>query len=438
MEKTSFIEDYFCMVQNTKPAYVYQVWSMLSTLSVFAGRRMWFPFGPKRYYPHLYTILVGDPGNGKSSAMERSMDIVRESGVVPLSGTRITKEALMERMSNEKSKGRKLFVYDGQQVEWNAYAIYATEIVDFLGAEPQGFLDFLTAAWDQSVVQNETKHQGNNLIVGPYVTLFGCMTPEKLKGMMKLSILTGGFARRCAFVYSADRHIINWPSFTKEQAEAKARCIEFGRRVQALSGPFTWTQEVTEMYNAWNENNERTLTDKPMTVRGWFDSKGEMLWKLSMLAALGSTERLHIEAPHYRMALRWCEMLEKTLERVFEGSGINPNSTAMSQICRMVEAMKVPIPEKKLLALFWDQVTDGRALQDTISHLCLVGRLKKVDVNVDGKFLGTLIGTDQSLANCSMVSLAALLSAPVRLPGSDTDSSQTENPPEPPASQHGS
>lgn len=405
----SFIEDYMLMIKGTKPAYEYHVWAMLSTLSTFAGRRVWFPFGPKRYYPHLYVCLVGDPGVAKSSAMERSMDVVRATKVTPISGTRITKEALLKRMSSDKFDGRKYFPFMGEQVEYNQYAIYATEFVDFLGADAQGFLDFLTAAWDQSVIDNETKHQGQDVIVGPYITLLACMTPEKLKGYMKLSILTGGFARRCAFVFSSKRNIVHWPSFTDDQMQAMGRCIERGVRLQTVSGPFTVTDLCRTYYEEWNQKNEETVLDKPPQLRGWFESKGEMLWKLSMLISLSEGDNLVIDIPHYRIAQKFCELLEANLARVFEGAGINPSAGAASQVVRMLEALGRPMLRKKVEAMFYDQVPSLRELQDMLTHLVSVGRLKERTLTRAGQLFGTAIGTPEAIDQYSDAQLVALL-----------------------------
>lgn len=405
----SYITNYMKMVQGTKPAYEYQIWSMLASLSIFAGRRVWFPFGPKRYYPNLYVVLVGDPGNAKSSAMDRALDIVRASKVSPISGTRITKEALMKRMASDKFDGRHFFKYLGEEIEYNQYAIFATEFVDFLGMDAQGFLDFLTAAWDQGIVDNETKGQGQDIIVGPYISMLACMTPVKLKGYMKLSILTGGFARRTAFVYSSDKNIVHWPSFTDEQQQMMDWCISYGQKLQEVSGPFGITEECKRYYEAWNQSNEEQMTDRAPAVRGWFESKGEMLFKLSMLVALSEGTNLVIDVPHYKVAQRFCEILEKNLSRVFEGSGINPNAGAASQVCRMLEAMDKPMNKKHIEAMFYDQVTSLSELRDMLTHLVAVGRLAERTLAVNGVLIGTVLGTPSAISRHSDSELATFL-----------------------------
>lgn len=433
--RQGFISNYLHMVENTKPDYVYQVWSMLSTLSVFAGRRVWFPFGPRRYYPILYVALVGDPATGKSTAMERSLDVVRGAGICPVSGTRITKEALIKRMASEKFSGRKLYMEGTRQVEYNQYAIFATEFVDFLGLDAQGFLDFFTAAWDQPILDTETLHQGQSVVVGPYITLLACMTPEKLKGFMKLSVLTGGFARRCAWIYSSQRNRIDWPSFTESQQAAKDWCIEYGKRQQNIAGAFAITEDCKRLYETWNKENHETLLDKPPACRGWYESKGEILFKVSMLVALGEEQGLLIDVPHYNAALKFCDFLEgkngERLNRVFEGAGINPNAGVSVQICNMLVALNRPMNKKQLRGMFGDQASSWRDLDDTLTHLVSVGKLSERTLQSNGSVLGTVIGTPTAMMGLSDSECVPFLgrSAMQQL-SSGNDSSQEVGPPE--------
>lgn len=429
----SYIDDYLLITSNTKPPKEYHIWSMLSTLSTFAGRRFWFPFGHLNFFPNLYVVLVGDPSTGKSTAMNIAKEIVRASGVTPLSATQITKEALTLKMSSTVEgkpkkvafEGRKFYTLDGRQIEYNQYAIYATELVEFIAVNPQGFLDFLTNAWDESVIEVETKNKGQDLVIGPYITMLACMTPEKLKGYLKMSILTGGFARRSCFMFCSNYNIIPWP--VRPPQDAMDRCVQFGKDLQKRSGPFAITPECAAFYENWNTDNEKTIRDRPLSVRGWYSSKGEMLFKLSMLICLGNDADapLVIDVPHYKMALHFCSLAEATLERVFEGTGINPNAGAIAQVVRMLEALGKPMNRKHVELMFMDNVTSLNELRDAINHLISCGRLVEKNVSSSGTLLGSVLGTPESMDGLSPDQLATYLKRVVVPPqGTDTGSSQ--------------
>ncbi len=437
---SDFISDYFKTVEETESPFQYHVWAMLSVLSSGAGRRFWFQLGPFNYYTNLYVVLVGDPGVTKSSALGRAANIVHLSKICPVAATQTSKEAMTLEMSHEKFPGRKYFRHENVVQEYNQYAIYAGELTQFIGINPIGFLDFLTTIWDRPVYEVKTKNKGNDFIQGPYINMLACMTPEIVKGFLKQNILSGGFARRTAWVFASTSAVIPIPSYTDEQKAAEIRCVEFLIRLQERSGQFDWTKELETFYVDWYVKNKETIRDRHPSTRGWFQSKAEMLFKLSMLICLAEEGPLVLELRHWKIALKFCEYVEKDLERVFEGSGINPNANAAAQICRMLAAMDRPMSRKKIEAMFFDQATNLNELRDTINHLISVGKLAERElfgvVNGVRQTLGKLIGTSESFAPYSDEVLATfLLPTPQPLTVSYTDSGPGVDQPASPPSQ---
>jgi hypothetical protein len=436
-----FIEDYLSLTRDTKPPLEFHVWCMLGLLSIFAGRRFWFRNGHLKFDTKLYIVLVGDPGTGKSTASDFVKNMLRECKLVPMSATQITKEALTQKMSStfegklKKTpfEGQKFFDYQGQKVEYNQYAIVSDELVEFIAPNPQGMMDFLTNAWGADIIDVETKNKGSDFIANPYITLLACMTPQKMKGLMKFSILTGGMARRTAWIFSSTSNWIPWAK--KPNQEIVQRILAYGHKLQNYCGEFVCSTETAAFYEAWDKDNHQTLKDKHPNVRTWFESKAEMLWKISMLAALATLDfdnpSYVIELPHYRLALRWCELLENNLQRVFDGAGINPNSGAISQVIHMLEEMNEPMNRKHLVAMFMDNVTNLREFEDSLGHLVACGRLEQRDLFSGTTLIGTVIGTPGAIAKYSNQELAAfVVKKAVVAPqlGTDSGPSSTSHP----------
>lgn len=402
----SYISDYLHFTSNTESPTDYHRWACLASLSVLAGRRFWFDLGPIRYYPNLYIVLVGHPGVKKSSALDRAKDICRAVNCCPIAAAQATKEFIARAMSHEKFSGKRFYKWNGRMEEYNQYAIFATEFTQFIGVNPLSMLDFLTTVYTEKVYDCDTKGQGSDLVVGPYITLLACLTPEMMKGYVKMNILTGGFARRTQFVYGLFGSPVAWPGISKEQNESGARCVDWGKKMQAHAGEFMLDEEAKKWYEEWYVNLQTNITEiaKPST-EGYYRTKHEVLFKCAMLVSLSEDlenrviSKAHLEVVENRFLLPY----EKNLERVFEGAGINPNAAAAIQVCRMLEALDRPMMKKRIEAIFFDQATSLSELRDTIDHLCSVGRLEKRTLIVNGKIMGEIIGTPQAMKKYSDV-----------------------------------
>lgn len=408
----SFISSYLLATSNNESPLSYHKWCCLSTLSVLAGRRFWVKLGPFTYYPNFYTVLVGDPGVKKSAAMDVGKEMIRKVGGIPLAATSTTKEAITKEMSHEKFQGKRFFQNKntGLLEEYNQLAIFATEFTTFLGVNPTGMLDFLTAIYTEKVFDEKFKNAGNAFFAGPFITMLACMTPETVKGYLKLNILTGGFARRTMFVWGNRGRPISRPGNTPEQQAAFEWCVNWGKAAQTRSGEFTLSPEAWTWYDKWYNDNYAAITDKSPNLQSYFTTKHEFMFKTGMLLALSESDDLVITAEHLDFLNRtFFFPVEEMMARVFEGAGINPNAAVAAQICRMLEAADMPMKRKKLQAIFGDQATSWNECNDTITHMCNVGRLASRNVNIDGvmiEFIGTpqalQIRTDSDLAASSL------------------------------------
>lgn len=410
----SFLNDYLKTTEGNESPYAYHLWSCMAALSSAAGRRFWFSLGHLRFYPNLYVLLVGEPGVKKTSAMNTARDMIQLAGVCPVGATQASKEYITKAMSHEKFPGKKYFLNGQTQEEYNQYSIFATEFTQFIAINPEGMLDFLTTVYDAKVYACDTKGQGSDYIQGPYITMLGCLTPHMLKGFLKMNVLTGGFARRTVFVYGREENIVPIPTFTQEQKEAAIRCVEWIKKIAHSHGEFTFGPGAQEWYENWYTNLRKNIKEiaTPAT-EGYYRSKHELLFKTAMLLVLGTTPigaPLEILPGHFEfLEKRFFKAVDENLERVFEGTGINPNANAITQVCHMLEAMDRPMNKKQLLVMFMNNVTSMREFEDSIHHLVVAGRLAEATVCVNGALAGTVIATPECLKRFSNEDLAAFL-----------------------------
>ncbi len=354
-------------------------------MSNFVSRKVWVPQGFFTVYPNLYVIFVGNPGNGKSTAMKIAKDLVREFDPdnCPIVPSSVTREALTKDMGDSGHKYLKTYHHAGEEVPYTPANIYANEVVTLLGTNPIGMIEFFTDIWDEDQFEVNTKNAGKDVIPKPAVNICGCMTPEITGNLLKENIISGGFARRCIFVYAKRRgDAVPLPTITLEQLEARKACVEHAKKLVNLSGEFEWDSEAKERYILWyNENHDFVANNTDVWLNGYYTSKGMLVLKVAALLSLSESVELKLYKRHIERSLELLAVTEKDMHRVFDGTGRNPEASIASKIRTMVESSADnSVMEKKVFSVLYDHGT-YEEIGKAINHLVMSGEMDKTISN---------------------------------------------------------
>jgi hypothetical protein len=239
-------------------------------------------------------------------------------------------------------------------------------------------IDFLTTIYDERFYNAKTKNKGNDIIVGPYITMLACTTPDWIRGWMKEDVITGGFSRRALFVYyNGPRQRIPDPVITPEMVAARARCIKWGEKLQSIQGMFTITDEALEFYREWYK-----ALDIPQDfTAGYYESKHVQMLKAAMLIALSESVDLKLEISHLQLALDQLALIETNMRKVFEGVGRNELNAIASKIIEIVEGSGGSIGEKQLNLLMYREA-NAEELAKVMQHLRSTDKLVLVEESI--------------------------------------------------------
>jgi hypothetical protein len=369
---SNFLEAYKVYSSGNEAPPIFHRWTALSCLACFASRRVWVPQGFFTVYPNLYTVFVGNPGNGKSTAMRIGKDLVRGlEKYCPIVPPSITREALTQDMGDKESKYFKEYMYQGKKLEYTPALVFANEIVTLLGTNPIGMIEFFTDIWDEDMFEVKTKNKGTDVIPRPFVNMLACMTPETTSNLLKESIISGGFARRCIFVYAQRKgEAVPRPTLTVEQLEAKDWCIKWGAQLCHLVGEFKWTTEAESVFDQWYYKNHQFVATNADV---W--SKSALVLKVAMLLALANSLDLLLEAKHINLALNMLAENEVDMGRVFAGTGRNPEASIASRIMAMIDAAPEPMVARMVHVKMFEHGNESERNQ-AIAHLVSAGKLK--------------------------------------------------------------
>lgn len=381
----SFINDYKIVTSGNEAPELYHSWAGIAVLSSVVSRQVWMNQGFGNVYPNLYLVLVGEPGNGKSTAMNIAKRMVRKIPRRPVAPSAITKEALCQFMGNEKGDAYNTFTYEGEEMVYSHLSVFANELVTFLGTDQMGMIDLLTDIWDEEVYENKTKNKGHDVIVGPFLTLLCCMTPEITDNLVRTNIIKGGFARRCIFICSNDRgKPVALPVFTQEQEEAYERCLEFMKILQNTKGEFSWTEESKTWFVDWYEKKyNKMLQQMSVATKGYYRSKDVLLIKVSMLLALAENPTdltLHLRS--LQEADRMLSQVERSLEDVFAGSGRNVEADIAKKVLALIKQQDGELSKKAIQGAMFDNATLDE-LNSALQYLVMTDKLKETMTPTD-------------------------------------------------------
>ena len=398
----SFLDNYAEYASGNEAPTIFHKWSAISVLSSAISRRIWLDAGFFTIYTNMYIVLVGEPAGGKTTAMDIARQMVQRLDM-PVAPSTSTREAITQLMSgeNDNSPCTMTVTVDGEPRIYTHLSMFASEMVVALssGGNPQGFIEFLTEIYDRELFEYRTKGRGVDVIQGPYITLLGCMTPEQTDQMLKQSIITGGFSRRCIFVYSVDRGApVPRPTINPKGAEAYKKCMEDCKIIRTRKGEFQTSEAADKFFDEWYcMNYEKRGQPLPAVLKNYLRSKAQLVWKVSMLIALSDNPKcqLVLEPHHIQRAIHLLDEIEPFITKVFEGTGRNVLSDLAAKISTYLGQAPNWVPLKKLYADMFDY-GDRDEIGKALHHLKETDKVVAGEVRHGGSVVGQVVTTKEN------------------------------------------
>jgi hypothetical protein len=391
----SFLSDYREFSRGSEAHPTYHTFSALVALSSIVSRRVWIAQGYFNVFPNLYVVLVGPPGNRKTSAMSIAKGLIRELKVIPFSAEAVTKEKLVIDMHDqERSIEGCREAWKKQQV-YSPFTVMVTELSEFLGANTFGMVSFLTTIYDQDFYESRTKNKGDILVTGPFLNLLACTTPDWITTYLRSDVISGGFSRRAIFVLETGKSgRIPFPEVTSAAQTAWNNLLLYSLKLLKVHGQFTWDAEAKEFYTNWYKDLEMPVEE---TIIGYYETKHMQLLKISMLIALSESTDLVLRMEHLLFGLELLKLAETNLLRVFAGIGRNELNTAATKVMELlskypktrtkIDGAEVEVSillEKKLRAMMFS-VVNQQEMDNVLNHLVdsdKIGRAQETKNNV--------------------------------------------------------
>lgn len=388
MTDTTYIEDYLAYASCTEAPPNYHHWCALGSLSSIIGPRVFTDMGAFTWSCNIYIILVGDPGDKKTTSMRIARDVVKDSTKVQLGSSSITREALVQMMATTE-KGKQLdspchavCKLNDKLFKYSQIAAFSSEFKNFIqsGGAPIPMITFLADIWDcvQTSWRDTTKNKGDYEIEHPYLSIIGCIPTKDLKNLLIDDIITSGMSRRMIFIQGEKpKQPHAFPEPTEAQKAARRRCLLHADSLLGVEGTFTWENDARAIYvDAYDRNFFRSQGNESSITRNFLQTKPEFIVKLSMLYRLAEspTSLIHT-ADSIRRAIKTIESVELGAYHLFDGTGRNELSAISREVLAYV-AKTGFCTLKAVQKAFYEQAT-LQELDQMIEALVRMGSLKR-------------------------------------------------------------
>lgn len=319
-----WIEAYVEYTAASEAPESFHRWTAIATIAGALRRRVRLDMGHFRWFPNFYLCFVAPPGIvSKSTTADIGMGLLRQVPGIRFGPNTVTWQALVSAFAN----GREDYpLADGTFMPMSALTLVASELGTFLQPGDKAIINLLTELWDgrDTPFLKQTKKDGEEVIVNPWVNLVACTTPSWIADNFDDYFITGGFASRILFVYADHkRQLVAYPEsrLSPEHKRLERHLVADLTTISELSGTFELGNAAREWGIAWYEKHfegsSKIREDK--RFGGYFARKQTHLHKTAMVLSAARSNSLRIAEYDLTVANGWVTELEEQMLEVFQG-----------------------------------------------------------------------------------------------------------------------
>ncbi len=331
---SNWIEAWTDYADNHHAPRVFHTWTGVSVASAALERKVWLPVDENfSHFPNLFVFLVAHPGVGKSSALDKGVDILydlnrQHEGKISFMPTQVTEAQFINLMSASQN------YTEGSRIHYQSATYYAASeasnsLKNLFGDFIACITDFYGCpkVWKKSTVKDGTVNLSNicfNLIAG--------CTFDYLSKLVTNDNIMGGFASRITYVIYNEKlteeEIAKKAHFQTSLATESAERLAYRKLlledlsdIHKMIGAFRGTREMHGRYSEWFKTYEKARQDNPSEkMQSLLVRKPTSLFKLCMiLSAAESSERI-VHERHWDRAMEMIEDVEKDLPSMLRES----------------------------------------------------------------------------------------------------------------------
>ncbi len=408
---------YFDYVADTEPPLIYHRWSLITAVGAFLGRRYFMPFGDGRIFPNCYTMLIGNPGTRKSTAIKTSKRVLSRAGYSTFAAEKTTKEKFLLDLEGgeddgsaygDNNQGRKTTTATAADILRNLdigggeegidgipreVFVTADEFNEFVGSGNLDFLSMLGALWDWDDESATYKHRFKNskslAIYQPTISIISGNTHAGFKQAFPEQAIGQGFLSRLILVYSEPSgRKITFPKIPDE-AVAVAISERFRQISEVVRGPAVITSKAGMMldtiYRTWKDLEDSRF-------KSYSTRRQTHLYKLCLItsAMRVSKEIDDVDVLLANTILTWTE---SSMDKALGEYGKSRNAEAVQTLMSALYSTTRPLSFEDMFKLVRRDIEKREFLPDIIQGLIAAGKVQQIEKT--GTFLAVQKPVDE-------------------------------------------
>jgi len=411
---------------ETEPPAIYHRWSAITSISALLGRSLYIRHGHFRIFPNLYTMLLGDTGSRKSSAIKMVKQLLEASGYESFAAEKTSKEKFLLDLEGLQVDGeealsgsaaRKAANYDSL-TERNLWGeenyefapprevfICADEFNDFSGSGNMEFYTTLGNFWDwdnpKIPYRSRVKNSRSISIFQPTVSILSGNTPENFARAFPPEIMGQGFLSRLLLIHGKRREkSIAFPENPPQDETDKM--VEHFRRVlgRGREGLFEIDGEAKELltliYDKW--------TDLPdIRFKSYSNRRFTQLLKLCLITSIAMwKDEVDLEAVLYSNTI--LTAAENVMPAGLGEFGKARNSDVTHKVMQFLQGARKPINYKEIWNVVRNDLDKPAALQDLLQGLAAAEKVQHVPGGTGGWLPRVALVSDPEFVDFTLLS----------------------------------
>lgn len=306
----------------------------IGTIAAVLEQKVWI-LTSSEMYPNLYTFLVGEPGAGKSRAMDLARDMISAMPDPFIAPTSVNAASIIDHLKECK---RVVIRLPDPPVEYNSMAIIVGEFGTFMSKFEDDLMALLTDFYNVRPYSQRRRGQGGLKIeiARPQLNMLVGTTPSNLMKFMPDVAWGQGFASRIIFVYSDEKGLVD--DFAGDMAIDTTDLVHDLGIINSLAGQFSVTDEYRNCINLWRGRDEND-PPKPTHPRlqHYNSRRKEHLYRLSMVSSIDRSDALILGKEDFLRAMSWLLEAEQFMPRIFDTGSGSTDSVVMDELLYLIK-----------------------------------------------------------------------------------------------------